>query len=95
MELTELVKDYTANKLLSNFELDFLEAELWEIIENISYLNSLSIAPEKVCKELGLQNDSSWQLCCAAVLDLTRPEKNKNYKTRVERLKKYIIKYNL
>ena len=93
MEITELVKDYVATKLLSNFELDFLEAELWETFQHISDIHTLTIAPNKISRELALDDSSCWQLCCAAVLDLARPNvKNSN---RVSKLKKLINKYNL
>ena len=93
MELTELVKDYIVTKLLSKIELDFLEGELWETIQHISEINSLTIAPKNISKKLELDEKSSWQLCCAAVLDLSRPLKNK--KTRVDNLKKLISEYDL
>ena len=93
MELTELIKDYTATRLLSNIELDFLETELWEIKQHISEVNTLSIAPETICKKLKLDEKSSWQLCCAAVLDFSRPLKN-NAK-RVIDFEKLIKKYDL
>ena len=93
MELTELIKDYVATKLLSSIELDFLEAELWETVEHIAEINTLTIAPNKICKKLELDQKSCWHLCCAAVLDYTRPVKN-NIK-RVDNLKKLIHKYEL
>ena len=43
--------------------------------------------------KLRLDEKSCWQLCCAAVLDYCRPLKDK--KTRVDDLKKVIIKYEL
>ncbi|ABM72326.1 possible Inward rectifier potassium channel [Prochlorococcus marinus str. MIT 9515] len=93
MELTELIRDYVATELLSNIELDFLEGELWETIQHISEINSLILAPRDICKKLELQEKSSWHLCCAAVLDLSRPLKEKN--ERVDKLNKLIVKYNL
>ena len=93
MELTELVKDYVVTELLSNIELDFLEGELWETIQHISEINSLTIAPNKICKQLEIDEKSSWQLCCAAVLDSSRPLKNKS--SRVDNLKKLINEYKL
>ena len=45
MELTELIKDYIATELLSSIELDFLEGELWETIQHISEINTLTMAP--------------------------------------------------
>ena len=93
MELTELIKDYVATELLSNIELDFLEAELWETIQHISEINSLTIAPKDICKKLELDEKSCWHLCCAAVLDLSRPLNKK--RGRVHNFKKLIIEYNL
>ena len=93
MELTELIKDYVVTELLSRTELDFLEAELWETIQHISEINYLSIAPPNICKKLELDKKSSWQLCCAAVLDYSRPLNNK--KNRVENLKNLIFEYEL
>ena len=93
MELIELVKDYVATELLSNIELDFLEGELWETTQHISEINLLTIAPKNICKKLELDENSCWQLCCAAVLDNQRPLKNKN--KRVGAFKNLINQYNL
>ena len=93
MELTELVKDYVATELLSNIELDFLEAELWETIQQIAEINTLTTAPKYVCKKLKVDEKSCWQLCCAAVLDSIRPLKHK--KERFDNLKRLINQYNL
>ena len=93
MELTELIKDFVATKILSSIELDFLEGELWETIQYISEINTLTIAPKNICKKLDLDEKSCWQLCCAAVLDSIRPLKNKQ--TRVDNLKKLINQYKI
>ena len=93
MELTELIKDYVVTELLSNTEIDFLEAELWETTQHISEINFLTIAPQNICKKLELEKNSCWQLCCASILDSLRPLKNK--KERVNNLKNLIDKYNL
>ena len=93
MELTELVKDYVVTELLSSIELDFLEAELWEITQHISEINTLTIAPANICKKLELEEKSCWQLCCAAVLDYSRPLNNQ--KERVNNFKKLISQYKL
>ena len=93
MELTDLIKDYVVTELLSSIELDFLEGELWEITQHISEINNLSMAPKNICKKLELDEKSCWQLCCAAVLDYSRPLKNEN--ERVNNLKKLINQYNL
>ena len=93
MELTELIRDYVITELLSNIELDFLEGELWETTQHISEINSLTIAPADICKKLELDEKSSWQLCCAAVLDYSRPLKSK--KERVNVFKKLINQYDL
>ena len=93
MELTELVKDYVVTELLSNIELDYLEGELWETTLHISEINSLTMAPKEICKKLELDENSCWQLCCAAVLDSLRPLKKKS--SRVDNLKKLINEYNL
>ena len=91
LELTELIKDFIATKLLSKVELDFLESELWETLEHIEEITSLTSAPVNISKELKLKDGSSWQLCCAAVLDDARPQKN----SRTEQLKKLIEKFSL
>ena len=93
MELTELIKDYVATELLSSIELDFLEGELWETIQHMSEINTLTVAPKEICKKLELREKSCWQLCCAAVLDFSRPLKEKN--ERVEDFNKLIHQYNL
>ncbi len=93
MELTELIKDYIATELLSSIELDFLEGELWETIQHISEINTLTMAPKDICNKLELKEESCWQLCCAAVLDFARPLNNEN--ERVENFNKLINQYNL
>ena len=91
LELTEIVKDFIATKLLSKVELDFLESELWETLEHIDEITSLTSAPIDISKQLKLKDGSSWQLCCAAVLDDARPQKN----SRTEQLRKLIEKFSL
>ena len=91
LELTDLIKDFVATKLLSKVELDFLESELWETLEHIDEITSLTSAPVNISKELKLKDGSSWQLCCAAVLDDARPQKN----SRTEQLTKLIEKFSL
>ena len=93
MELTELIEDYVVTGILSRIEIDFLEGELWETTQHISEINTLTIAPANICKKLELEENSCWQLCCAAVLDYSRPLNNK--KERINNLKKLICKYNL
>ena len=93
MELTELIKDYIATELLSSIELDFLEGELWETIQHISEINTLTMAPKDICNKLKLKEKSCWQLCCAAVLDSSRPLKEKN--ERVDNFNELINQYNL
>ena len=90
LELTELVEDFISTRLLSKIELDFLESELWETIEHIDEITSLTSAPTKISKELKLEDGSSWQICCAAVLDAARPQKS----SRIDNLQK-LIKENL
>ena len=91
LELTELVEDFVATRLLSRIELDFLESELWETLEHIDEITSLTSAPLSISKELKLEDGSSWQLCCAAVLDDARPQKH----SRTEQLRKSIEKFSL
>ena len=91
LELTELVEDFVTTRHLSKIELDFLESELWEIHENIDEITSLTSAPNHISKELKLKDESSWQLCCAAVLDAARPQKA----SRTEKLQKSIDKNSL
>ena len=91
LELTDLIKDFIATNLLSKVELDFLESELWETLEHIDEITSLTCAPVNISKELKLKDGSSWQLCCAAVLDDARPQKN----SRTEQLRKLIEKFSL
>ena len=93
MELTELIKDYVATKLLSNTELDFLEGELWETTLHIAEINTVLKAPKNICEKLDLDEKSCWQTCCAAVLDSSRPLK-KGQK-RVDDFKKLIKKYEI
>ena len=88
MELTELIRDYVATELLSSIELDFLEGELWETTQHISEINTVIKAPKNICKKLGLDEKSCWLLCCAAVLDSSRPLKNGQ--NRVDDFKKLI-----
>ena len=91
LELTELIEDFVSTRLLSKVELDFLEAELWETLQHIGEITSLSIAPEVITKELDLENGSSWQLCCAAVLDDARPTRE----LRTKGLAKLIDEFSL
>ena len=91
LELTDLIRDFIATNLLSKVELDFLESELWETLEHIDEITSLTSAPVNISKELKLKDGSSWQLCCAAVLDDARPQKN----SRTEQLRKLIEKFSL
>ena len=91
LELTDLIKDFIATNLLSKVELDFLESELWETLEHIDEITSLTSAPIDISKELKLKDGSSWQLCCAAVLDDARPQKN----SRTDQLRKLIEKFSL
>ena len=93
MELTELIKDYVSTDLLSSIELDFLEGELWETTQHIAEINSVTIAPKNICEKLDLEEKSSWQLCCAAVLDSSRPLKSG--KKRVDNFKKLISQYDI
>ena len=93
MELTELIKDYVATELLSSIELDFLEGELWETTQHISEINTFIKSPKNISMKLGLDEKSCWQLCCAAVLDSSRPLKNG--KNRVEDFKKLINRYQI
>ena len=93
MELTDLIKDYVATELLSNIELDFLEGELWETTQHIAEINTIFTAPKNICVKLDLDEKSCWQLCCAAVLDYSRPLK-KGQK-RVDDLKKIIKQYEI
>ena len=91
LELTDLIKDFIATNLLSKVELDFLESELWETLEHIDEITSLTSAPVKISKELKLEDGSSWQLCCAVILDSARPQKS----SRSEQLKKLIKQFSL
>ena len=52
-------------------------------LEHIDEITSLTSAPVNISKELKLKDGSSWQLCCAAVLDDARPQKN----SRTEQLR--------
>ena len=91
LELTELVEDFIATRLLSKIELDFLESELWETLEHIDEITSLTSAPSEISKELKLKDGSSWQLCCAAVLDAARPQRT----SRTEKLQELIDENSL
>ena len=91
LELTGLVEDFISTRFLSNIELDFLESELWETLLHIREITFLTSAPLNVSKELKLKDGSSWQLCCAVVLDEARPQKT----LRSEKLIKLIEKFSL
>jgi len=93
VELTELIKDYLATELLSSIEIDFLEGELWETTQHIAEINTVIKAPKNICKKLGLDEKSCWQLCCAAVLDSSRPLKNGQ--NRVDDFTKLINRYEI
>ena len=93
MELTELIRDYVVTELLSSIELDFLEGELWETTQHIAEINTVFKAPKRICENLELDEKSSWQLCCAAVLDSSRPLKNGQ--KRVDDFKKLINRYEI
>ena len=93
MELTELIKDYLATELLSNIELDFLEGELWETTQHISEINTVIKAPKNICEQLELDEQSCWQLCCAAVLDYSRPLQSGQ--KRVDDFKKLFNQYEI
>ena len=93
MELTDLIKDYVATKLLSNIELDFLEGELWETTQHIAEINTVLKAPKNICEKLDLDEKSCWQICCAAVLDYSRPLKNG--KKRVDDFQELINQYKI
>jgi len=93
VDLTELIKDYVATELLSSIELDFLEGELWETTQHIAEINTVFKAPKNICEELGLDEKSCWQLCCAAVLDSSRPLKSGQ--KRVDLFKKLINQYEI
>ena len=93
MELTELIKDYVATELLSSIELDFLEGELWETTQHIAEINTVFKAPKNICEKLNLDKNSCWQLCCAAILDSSRPLKNEH--KRVDDFKKLINQYKI
>ena len=93
MELTELIKDYVATELLSSTELDFLEGELWETTQHIAEINAFFKASKKICEKLDLDEESCWQLCCAAVLDYSRPLKSGQ--KRVDDFKKLIKQYEI
>jgi len=88
VELTELIRDYVATELLSSIELDFLEGELWDTSQHIAEINTVIKAPKNICKKLDLDEKSCWQLCCAAILDSSRPLKNGQ--KRVDNFKKLI-----
>ena len=88
MELTELIRDYVATELLSSIEIDFLEGELWETTQHIAEINTFTKAPKNISKKLGLDEKSCWHLSCAAVLDSSRPLKNRQ--NRVDDFRKLI-----
>ena len=93
MELTELIKDYVATEFLSSIELDFLEGELWETTQHIAEINTVFKAPKNISEKLELDENSCWQLCCAAVLDYSRPLKSGQ--KRVDVFKKLINQYEI
>ena len=91
LELTGLVEDFVATGILSKIELDFLETELWETLEHIDEITSLTYAPKNISRKLNLKDNSSWQLCNAAVLDAARPQEF----SRTDKLEKLIVKNSL
>ena len=93
MELTELIKDYVPIELLSSIKLDFLEGDFCETTQNIVEINKIFKAPKKICEKLDLDEKSCWQLCCAAILDSSRPLKNGQ--KRVDDFKKLIKQYEI
>ena len=93
MELTELIKDYVATELLSSIEIDFLEGELWETTQHIAEINTVIKALKNICKKLGLDGKSCWQLLFAVILDSSRPSKNRQNK--VDDFKKLIDRYEI
>ncbi len=93
MELTEIIKDYVVTELLSIIELDFLEGELWETTLHIAEINTVIQAPKNICKKLGLDEKSCWQLCYAAVINSSRPLKN--WQNKVDDFKKLINRYEI
>ena len=93
VDLTELIKDYVATELLSSIELDFLEGELWEITQHIAEINTVFKAPKVICEKLNVDEKSCWNICCAAVLDSSRPLKNG--RKRVDEFKKLIKEYKI
>tara|TARA_B100000963_G_scaffold301838_1_gene274566 strand:+ start:260 stop:517 length:258 start_codon:yes stop_codon:yes gene_type:complete len=78
MEITELIRDYITTKLLSNQELDSLEVKLKETFYLIDAFKILEKAPNNIINKLELPNNSCWQLCCSAILDIKRPIDNNN-----------------
>ena len=63
-------------------------------MENYStYCRNKVVKAIKICKKLGLEEKSCWQLCCAAVLDSSRPLKNGQ--NRVDDFKKLINRYEI
>jgi len=70
-----------------------IEGELWETTQHIAEINAVIIAPKNICKKLGLDENSCWQLCCAAVLDSSRPLKNGQ--NRVDDFKELINRYEI
>ena len=53
----------------------------------------IDYCPKNICKKLDLDENSCWHLCCAAVLDYSRPLKNKP--ERVENFKNLIKQHGL
>ena len=93
MCIRDRIKDYVATELLSSIELDFLEGELWETTQHIAEINTVFKAPKKICEKLDLDEKSCWQLCCAAVLDSSRPLENG--RRRVDDFNELIKKYEI
>ena len=93
MELTEIVKYFVAKVLLSSIEIDSLEKESWETTQHNSEINTVFKAPKQTCEKLDLDEKSFWELCCAAVLDSSRPLKNGQ--KRVDDFKKLIKQYEI
>ena len=92
LELTELVEDFVATRLLSKVELDFLESELWETLQHIGEITTLAMAPSSISESLSLGVGASWSLCCAAVLDAARPIDEPRVSKLLFLIKEYSIK---
>ena len=80
MDYKTLVDWYVSGGELNDEELYFLKNEYNRIISNITSLNSLTVAPNHICKKFNLAEKNYWISCLAILLDIYEMDKSyRNY----------------